>query len=204
MSDETQQESNSQRDLRGLQDRADDRWHRLPPERFERLGDHVIFVPVCVTRLDHHADGPAVEAVFDVVDGELVCHRLTLVATERGVQGRDLRAVSVDDLRETVAAHWSAPAQVLDGDGHGVTNFATSWNPADSRAGVRNLRASRRRTDDEHSRQVAEVYSTADRAPTQAVADAFGVAHRTAGLYVRTARDKGLLPPAAVRRSNDA
>lgn len=166
----------------------------LPPERFERLGDHVIFVPVCVIRLDGGADGPAVEAVFDVVDGELICHRLTLVATERGVQGQDLRAVSIDNLRETVAAHWSAPAQVLDGDGHGVTNFATSWNTTDARAGVQNLRATRRRRDDEHSRKVAEVYLSAERAPTQAVAAAFGVAHRTAGLYVRAARDKGLLP----------
>ncbi|MBA2716631.1 MAG: hypothetical protein H0U51_06190 [Propionibacteriales bacterium] len=195
MADETQQE----RDLRRLLDRTDDRWHLLPPERFERLGDHVIFVPVCVTRFDDHADGPAVEAVFDVVDGELICHRLTLVATERGVQGKDLRAVSVDELRETVAAHWSTPAQVLDSDGHGVTNFATSWNTDDARAGVQNLRATRRRRSDEHSRKVAEVYLSAERAPTAAVADAFGVAHRTAGMYVRAARDKGLIP--AVKRS---
>jgi len=44
--------------------------------------------------------------------------------------------------------------------------------------------------------EVAQVYrARIDDRPTAAVAAAFGVAHRTAALYVQRAREAGLLPP---------
>jgi transposase len=39
------------------------------------------------------------------------------------------------------------------------------------------------------------VYRANPNAPTQAVAEAFDVTHRTGTAYVRHARDAGLLPP---------
>ncbi len=55
--------------------------------------------------------------------------------------------------------------------------------------------ASRQVITEETIREVARVYrANATRRPTQAVAKAFGVQHRTASKYVRRARDIGLLP----------
>jgi hypothetical protein len=55
-------------------------------------------------------------------------------------------------------------------------------------------RTSKRRLSDEMLEEVAQVYrSNVTNKPTQAVADHFGKAHRTAGLYVSRAREAGLL-----------
>lgn len=61
-------------------------------------------------------------------------------------------------------------------------------------------------TDDgTYLQRVAEVYLSATRAPTQAVADAFDIAHRTGVLYVRRARDAGLIPPVGgIHKTGDA
>ncbi len=55
-------------------------------------------------------------------------------------------------------------------------------------------RTSRRRgPSDEQLREAVEVYRSAEHAPTQAVADRFGIAHRTASLWITRARQKGFL-----------
>jgi transposase len=42
-------------------------------------------------------------------------------------------------------------------------------------------------------REAAAVYQSADRAPTAAVAERFGIAHRTASLWISRARKLGYL-----------
>ena len=58
----------------------------------------------------------------------------------------------------------------------------------------RSRRGGRRQIPDADLGKVAEVYQANPNAPTKAVGQAFGVAPRTASLYVKRARDAGLLP----------
>jgi hypothetical protein len=59
---------------------------------------------------------------------------------------------------------------------------------------TRAVRSARRKVTDDVLRDVAEVYRREiGKNPTEAVADHLGVAMRTAGLYVRRARDAGFL-----------
>jgi hypothetical protein len=67
-----------------------------------------------------------------------------------------------------------------------------------SRTTYRGLRAgNRRKMTHQVLREVADVYTAAvvTGAPTKAVTEHFGPAPSTASLYVKTARDAGLLPP---------
>jgi Family of unknown function (DUF6214) len=55
----------------------------------------------------------------------------------------------------------------------------------------------------EHLKEVAEIYRAhIDSNPTEKVAAAFGKDRRTAGRYVRQARDAGLLPPTSRGKRN--
>lgn len=66
------------------------------------------------------------------------------------------------------------------------------------RAGLRQARRTPRRRgpSDDDLRQAAEVYQAADHAPTEAVSVHFEIAHRTASLWIKRAREKGFLPAA--------
>jgi hypothetical protein len=169
------------------------RWGR--DAELKQLGDRVIPAPITI-ELAGFDDRPDLEVTFDVLDGRLQCRKVTLTARDDvEVQRRHLDAFSIDGLRETVARNWSMPVTVTEGEVV-VTLMDLPSTAADSEEARRNLRATRRRSDTAHLENVAKVYLGADRAPTQAVADAFSVAHRTAGLYVQRAREAGLIPPA--------
>lgn len=171
------------------------RWGR--DAELKQLGDRVIPSPITI-EMTGFEDRPDLELTFDVVAGQLQCRRVVLTARgDEEIQRRHLEAFSIDSLRETVARNWSMPLSVDEEGGAVVTLLDVPSTAAEADEARRNLRATRGRTDSAHLDKVAKVYLEADRAPTQAVAEAFDVAHRTAGLYVQRARQAGLIPPAA-------
>lgn len=164
-----------------------------------RLGeDHVVFVPMHI-QVPLSTDGTSARITYDVIDGTLQCREVRIVAPEgaREIRMADLRSLKLDDLREQLVRDWSRPFTV----GAGTVVVEGTDTPEAERAAVANLRATRRRVGAEKLRRVADVYrANEDGAPTKAVAEAFDVAHRTAGLYVQRARQAGLLPKRASGR----
>lgn len=167
----------------------------------KRLGDRVIQTPVrgMWTRED---GGPRVTLEFDVIDGKLECREVRVEARDGApeISRADLRAIPISDIREQVALLWSSPIEHTEGGATlrmSIGGDAAEDDPG--RAARRTLAATRRRSDAGTLERVAQIYLDHPEAPTKAVQDAFGVAHRTAGLYVQRARKAGLLPPAKRR-----
>lgn len=80
------------------------------------------------------------------------------------------------------------------GEVFGAAERAPGAAPAAIRAELR--RHSYQRIDEGHLREVADVYQAAERHPTKAVAERFGVPRPTAARWVMTARARRFLPPA--------
>jgi len=155
------------------------------PERFEMSWPSV----------DGH---PGLHMSFAVSDGVPQCREVRITSSEdgRGVRTSDLRALRVDDWIETVCA--LIGEHEIERTADGIVTTVSTNRAADRLAALRSVQRARRGTrralTDDVLRRVAEVYREAgDGRPTQAVADHFGVKHRTAGDYVRAARDKGFL-----------
>ncbi len=134
---------------------------------------------------------------FAIRDGVPQCREVRISSGEggRAVRTADLRAVRVDDFTDVasvlVSEHWL-------GTEGGVVSTVTTNRQVDADAAFKTIararRDSRRRVTDDLLRKVAEVYrGHAGPHPTKAVAEHFGVKHRTAGDYVRAARDKHFL-----------
>lgn len=150
---------------------------------------------------------PALFMSFAVLDGVPQCREVRITSSEggMGVRTADLRALRVDDWIETACA-LIGEHEIERADGI-VTTVSTD-RAADRLAAVRSVqrarRGSRRPLTDDLLRRVAEVYrADAHGRPTQAVADHFGVKHRTAGDYVRSARDKGFLGAAIAGKAGE-
>jgi len=169
--------------------------------QLKRFGDRVIAAPLTAMWGRRGNAGPPAHITFDVIEGRLVCVNVEVRAQVGRrpvdeVTRADLRAVPIDDLREQMAELWSAPYEHSEG---GTTVRVVIGDEAQARASRRAVAATRRSTDVETLRSVAEVYRDNPHAPTRAVQEALGVAHRTAGLYVQRAREAGLLAPASRR-----
>jgi hypothetical protein len=150
-------------------------------------------------RIGPRRDGrPLVEV--DIVtgdDGIPRCRAVRVASTEGGrdVASADLRWLSVETLVET--------AVVVAGETERGTGLA-AWGGLDelrehmdrtAAAARESRRGIRRKMTPALLARVAQVHRANPNAPTRAVAEAFDVAHRTAGLYVHEARKAGLLPP---------
>ena len=169
----------------------------------KRLGDRVIAVPATMMWSKDGNEGPTAHVTFDVIDGQLQCIEAIVRRQprpgQREVTRADLRAVPINDLRDQVAELHSAPYERSEG---GTTVRVVIGGEEQEREARRTVAATRRGDDIETLRQVAEVYLSHPHAPTRAVADAFGMAHRTAGVYVQRAREVGLVPPAKRRKAD--
>lgn len=163
--------------------------------------DRMILAPVLISWHDDDPNTPRAELMFDVVDGKLRCTGLSLFPAEATgvVTAADLRKIDLEAALKAVARAFSMRTTV-DADGGmratvsdlGLFDSTTSADIAVTRA----LSRTEGRQDKTFLQRVAKVYEdNIERAPTQAVADTFGVAHRTAGLYVQRARRAGLLAP---------
>ncbi len=141
---------------------------------------------------------PGLGMGFAVVDGSPQCREVRIASSEGGreVRPADLRALRLDDFTEAacalVAHHW------LETTEDGIVTTVSTNRQVDADAAIKAVtrarKDSRRRVTEDLLRQVAEVYrGHAGAQPTKVVAEHFGVKHRTAGDYVKAARDKGFL-----------
>ena len=164
-----------------------------PPERF---GEHVVPKELSVT-FPNDSESPRLEMLLQMEDGAATCRELRLIAKEgqRGVLPSDLRAIRLNEWIEdlfAVVAMKASSEETTPG------NYLVTFTPPDPRVAAEAMRNARRRgarrkLTDAFLDEVADVHRSASRAPTQAVADHFGVKHRTASLYIARAREQGLL-----------
>lgn len=142
--------------------------------------------------------GPETLAMFEMRAGVPECREVRLVARSDGREVRpvDVRSINIEELldsaSELVAIH---PTELLEGGGvvaehaHGKADLALTRDVV----GAARKRNTRRRISDDELAEVAEIYRANPDAPTQAVARRYTIAHRTASLYVKRAREAGLL-----------
>jgi hypothetical protein len=163
-----------------------------------RIGDRL--VPTAIN-VDCPGDGhqPALHLRLEVVDGVPQCRELRIVSVPGG---REVRPVDLGAVREWVEELFAAfAARVVEDDADGVAAvvevpFGPSHDGAVSLLHDARKGQGARRITPALLAEVVEVYRAhVDERPTAAVAAAFGVAHRTAALYVQRAREAGLLPP---------
>lgn len=166
---------------------------------FVVVGDRLI-PPRLQAVLPPWDDNIGLSLTIEVRNGAPVCRRLELMTTP---SGRDLRAsdlgINLDAVVEMMCA---AVALQIVGDTDAQPHIVAGGNPQTPfwDETVRQMRQSRIgrpvRLTDERIRQAAEIYrANLDQRPTEAVAAAFGMAHRTAAKYVMEARVRGFLPP---------
>lgn len=163
--------------------------HRMP-KRYELV----------VTGTGKDVRRPGVRFSFEVIDHVPQCREVIVASVEGGreVRSTDLRQIGVEDALEAASASVStAHKETRDG----VTVSVKRAGPLafdEARKDVQKARrtARRRGPSDAELREAVEVYRSADRAPTQAVANHFEIAHRTASLWIKRAREAGYLPAA--------
>jgi hypothetical protein len=139
---------------------------------------------------------PGLTMVFEVIGGVPQCRELRLVSSEHGreVLRTDLR-VPVEDHLEYATLAVAQPVRYTERkDG----SFVMELDPAGLdvfRGIVQSARRTTRRRGptDAELLEVAKAYQAADRAPTAAVAEKYGIGHRTASLWVSKARKLGYL-----------
>jgi hypothetical protein len=157
---------------------------RLLPRRF-------------VATFPDDAGGPELHLRFEVRDGIPQCREVLLTSPPDGREIRpvDIRSIDVERLLEIACALITLHVTAWAGDGLIAEH---SHRDPDLDAATREVRWSRRNTRralaDSRLPEVAEVYRNNPDAPTAAVERHFKLkSRRTASLYVRRARDAGLL-----------
>jgi hypothetical protein len=125
----------------------------------------------------------------------------------REVRSTDLRNVHLEDaLEQAWLKVTRRPATVMEDGASPAEMVSQAAVEQDKRKTLRGLRSQNRRkiTTNVHQK-VAEIYQAdATGAPTKAVAKHFDLAPSTASLYVKRARDAGLLPAPSKGRSRPA
>ena len=116
----------------------------------------------------------------------------------REVRSTDLRHIHLKDALEQAWLKVTyRPVKVRDADASPADMVSPATVEQDKRKTLRGLRSQNRRkiTTNVHQ-EVAKIWlADTTGAPTKAVGDHFGLADSTASLYVKRARDEGLLPP---------
>ena len=154
-------------------------------------------------------DGSApVTLFFEVRDGVPQCRRVEIASHPDGreVRSTDLRKVKIEDTMEAAVRHvtmvWEESGRSAPDADSGATMTAYRQVRGETpeqqqRAIARSREArreSRRKVTPELLQEVARVYrENVDGNPTMAVAEFTNREHRTAALYVKRARDAGLL-----------
>jgi hypothetical protein len=139
---------------------------------------------------DGDENRPALRMLFQIVDGVPQCRGVHVDATEHG------REVRRTDLDFPIEAHLELATQVVAQLGHTrTTEFVLDRTSDPFLRTIRQARRTslRRGPSDEQLREAADVYRSTEHAPTQAVADHFDIAHRTASGWIGLARKKGFL-----------
>lgn len=162
-------------------------WSEIPGGK-EYVAVGAVYLPPSFTAhyTEDDAGAPDVAITFEVRDGVPVCREVRITATDDGheVRHSGIVGVRIEDALDQAIKNLLLP----DRDKPGAVRAAVRESQA--------VRSSRRVVITEAMlREVAEIYrSNIGHGPTQAVADHFGKEHRTATLYVKRARESGLLP----------
>jgi hypothetical protein len=140
---------------------------------------------------DEGESGIVARLVFEVREGTPECRGVYLESTEHG---RQIRRVDLDvpleDYLVFATVTVGLPGPYIQGQRREVD---VSTDPF-RRTVERSRRTARRRgPSDDQLREAAVLYQATNHAPTQAVADRFGIKHRTASLWISRAREKGML-----------
>jgi hypothetical protein len=145
--------------------------------------------------------GPALRMVFEILGGVPQCREVHLVSSEHGreIRRTDLRSIALEDHLELATLSVAQPVRDTRREGEvGVGRLVITLDASgldEYRRTVQSARrtAQRRGPGEPELREAAEVYQSADRAPTVAVAQRFGIKHRTASLWIARARKLGYL-----------
>lgn len=161
-----------------------------------QFGD--VWVPESFTAELTSADLPGVVTVSVRVDakrGPQIEEFTLTMPRGRSVRQEDLNRISLPKVRDAVMTRVPTYRLLTNDQGEvfGVAGKPPGSAPAAIRAELR--RHSYQRIDDAHLHEVSGVYRTADRHPTKAVAERFGVPRPTAARWVMTARERGFLEP---------
>lgn len=136
---------------------------------------------------------PTVALGFEVIDGNPQCRSVSVTSSTNGreIRAADVRKILVEDMLELAVSELALRIIEWEDNRIGMTD---DTDPVEVRKSIRAVRRqSRTQISSEKLARVAEVYRANPHAPTRAVADEFGIAERTASLYVRRARDAGVL-----------
>lgn len=144
-------------------------------------------------------DQPRLAMRLEVINRVPQCRevRVSSSANDREVRQRDLSAVRVAEIVTEVYAMLSA--QIVD-ERDGILTVAEPGGGSALEQAVQEVAESRkgrgsRKITNEFLAEVAETYrSNINGNPAKAVEVGFGVSPRMAGVYIRKARDLGLLP----------
>ncbi len=149
-------------------------------------------------------DGPLITVECEVLDGSPQVRAVHLVARRREVQVGDLRGVKVQDwLEEALRSATMATQDQAEQPGR---TSGGEHSPERVLQVPLSRKYEHRRLNDDLLRQVAAVYrAAANDRPTLAVQQHFGLgAHRTAGLWVKRARQEGFLGAAQKGKAGEA
>jgi len=160
----------------------------------ETLGN--LSVPrALLVEIPQDSASPDLQLLLYMDDGVATVREVHVVAKEsqRGVASSDLRAIRLSNwIEDLFAAVGEKAYEMVPGD------YPITWPPPTGGEIISTMRKARRRgahrkITAEFLSGVAKVHREAKRAPTQAVADHCGVAHRTASLYISMAKEIGLI-----------
>jgi hypothetical protein len=162
-------------------------------EEMAQVGRAMVPKRFTVHLVDQQNHGPDIELTFEVRSGHHECREVRVYSPDdpaREVRASDLAAIRIDDALEM-----GIEMIFYTGAGDEATEIAQG---VQARLEARKARAARKiKITEPLLREVARVYrANVGNNPTQAVANHFGRKHRTATLYVKQARERGLLGPA--------
>jgi hypothetical protein len=168
-------------------------WRIGGRDSFVRVGDHVLPREVLVElAVDSTHDSPLLHLEIAVEDGRPLCRSARIVGGEarREVRSSDFARIRVEQLIEDVLALFALTTSMTEG---GALRMTPVGQPIDALPAVHGARRARKLTP-AFLREVAAVYlSNRSSAPTTAVAERYGVAHRTASYWAAKAEEAGYL-----------
>jgi hypothetical protein len=159
---------------------------RMLPQRYE-----------FVMEPEEDEERPGLRLVFEVLDGVPRCRELHLISSDHGreVRRTDLR-LPIEDYLEYATTYVAQPVKStrLEPDMTAVMELDQSGLDSFRRVVQSSRRqVSRRGPGETELREAAELYAATKHAPTEAVAARFGIAHRTASLWISRAKKLGYL-----------
>lgn len=173
------------------------RWNLSSKTGLSRVEDR--YLPMRFEMTSHNDDPlPDIRVVFEMTQGAYECREISLTAVDGGreINSTDLRSLRIDDLLEFGVETMGGFKVVEEKDGlMRAEAQASNIERAATVGTARRARAQGRRTiTDDVLAEAAQVYRDhVGSAPTQAVADHFDKSLRTASLYMKRAREAGLL-----------